>query len=1102
MIKKLTRMGRLSLPAISLMLFFVISSKASQGSAKINLKANNITLASLFKSVKKQTGLTVFYSNALLDDSQTITVDFRAAELDEVMAVALKGRGLDWVVKNRYILLQKAALNTPSQKDQVMVPTSRADVSGRVTDETDGPLPGVSVKIKGSVAGTSTDNDGRYRIAVNSGDILVFSYLGYTPQEIVFNTQTTINVKLQAANQDLGEVVIVGYGTQQKVNLTGAVSQISGKDVAVRPVGQTSAALQGMAPGVTVRQSSGRPGGDAGTIRIRGIGTFVDPNPLVMIDGIEGSMNNIDPNLIESISVLKDAASSSIYGSRAANGVILITTKRANADQIGISYNNYIGWQNPTNMPDIVNALDHMLLTNEAYVNTGRTPLYAPALIEQYRAQNGVGSDAFPDTDWQKETLTGSGLQQSHFLNVQGGTNKVRLLGSFGLLDQKGVIQNSSFKRFTIRTNADIKFSEKLNARIDLQYVNAITTDPAAGSGEIFQWMNGIPANQIGITEAGQWGVGWNGFNPISASVAGGTNRTRAPFGSINAVLNYKPLDWLEGEIAYAPKYAISTGKNYRIAIQSYLPNGTPSFLTPAMTMLTQNNSHSFFNNTRATVTAKKKFGKHDLKFLVGASWEDFYNEWVNAYRDTFILPDYDLLNAGSALNQQATGSAEEWALQSFFGRINYVFNGKYLLEVNARYDGSSRFAPGNRYGFFPSASAGWRISEESFMAGLKKVVNEAKLRVSWGTLGNQNIGTYPSVTAIALESYTLGKQIVNTAALNNLANKNIVWESTEEKNIGLDLTLFNNLSLTADYYQRRTSDILLQLNIPLLGGFSGSGIPFQNAGVVDNKGWELGLGYKGKVKDFNYNINLNLSDVRNKIIDTRGINQTGTTVNREGYSIGSLFGYVAEGLFQSDAEVAAHAKQFGTVKAGDIKYRDQNGDGIINESDKVVIGGTIPRLTYAANISASYKGFDMAVLLQGVGKANGYLNGPGILPFNVGGVIGGTIREDNKDRWTPENPNASFPRLAFGETNNEQISTFYLKDASYLRLRNVQIGYTLPAKWSQKAAIKRLRIFANGSNLASFDRFWSGYDVESPVGGGNVYPQVKVYSFGLEASF
>jgi len=501
----------------------------------------------------------------------------------------------------------------------------------------------------------------------------------------------------------------------------------------------------------------------------------------------------------------------------------------------------------------------------------------------------------------------------------------------------------------------------------------------------------------------------------------------------------------------------------------------------------------------RATVTASKTLDEHSLKFLVGASREDFFTEWTNAFRDTYILPDYQVLNAGSALNQQATGSEEEWALQSLFSRLNYTYKGKYLLELNARYDGSSRFSTGNKYGFFPSASAGWRISEEGFMSGLKKVINEAKLRVSWGKLGNQNIGSYPAITTIILESYTLGKQIVNTAALNTLANKLISWETTEEKNIGLDLTLFNNLSLTADYYRRRTSDILLALDIPLIVGV---GKPFQNAGVVDNIGWELGLGYKGAINDFNYNLSFNISDVKNTIIDMKGINQTGLTVNREGYSIGSLFGYQAEGLFASDAEVAAHAKQFGTVKAGDIRYKDQNGDNLINEADKIVIGSTIPRLTFASNLGGSYKGIDLSVLIQGVGKANGYLAGPGILPFNVGGAIGGTIREDNKDRWTPDNPGASYPRLAFGETNNEQVSTFFLKDASYVRVKNVQIGYTLPSRIAQKAALKRLRVFANGSNMASFDRFWKGYDVEAPVGAGNIYPQVKVYSFGLEATF
>ena len=1108
MLKELTRSGRLILPVIFLLLLSLTG--RSQTSSKISIKGRNITLADVFKSIKKQTGLTVFYSNKLLNDSEKISVDFTGESLSAVMSSILKGRQLDWLVKEKYIVLQKATVPVPPQqlKTEPGSTDNAPKLKGTVTDKTGSPLPGVSIRVKDAGTGTVSDAQGRYTIAASRGATLLFSSVGYLSQEIQVGAQTTLDVRLPEDNADLTEVVVVGYGTQKKVNLTGAVSMVSGKDMAARPMGQTSASLQGMAPGVTIRQSSGRPGADGGNIRIRGIGTLStsDPttlngaNPLIMIDGVEGSMNNIDPNLIESVSILKDAASSSIYGSRAANGVILITTKRANADQVGISYNNYIGWQDPTNMPKLVNALDYMLLINEAYANTGRTPLYSDALIQKYREQNGVSSDLYPNTDWQKETLTGSGLQQSHFLTIQGGTQKVKLLGSFGLFDQKGLIENSGFKRYTIRSNADITFSDKLKARIDLQYVNAITTDPAVTANEIFQWMNGLPANLIGINESGQWGVGWNGNNPISASKDGGTKRTRAPFGSINAIINYKPVEWLEAEAAYSPKYALSSDKNFKKAIQSYLPNGSLSFLTPALTSLMHTQDQSFFNNIRATVTASKNLNDHNFKLLLGASREDFYLERITAYRDTYILPDYPILDGGSALNQQAKGTAEEWALQSLFSRFNYNYRGKYLLELNARYDGSSRFSEGNKYGFFPSASAGWRISEEGFFSGLKKIINEAKLRVSWGKLGNQNIGTYPSVTAMVLESMAMGKQIVNTAALNDMSNKDISWESTEEKNIGIDLTLFNNLSITADYYRRRTSDILLLLDIPLIIGLNK---PNQNAGTVDNNGWELGLTYKGKVKDFNYNLSFNLSDVKNTVVDMRGINQTtNLTVHREGYSISSLFGYEALGYFSSDAEVAAHAKQFGTVKAGDLKYKDQNGDGLINESDKIIIGGTIPRYTYAANLAASYKGFDLSVLLQGVGKADGYLNGPGVQPFSVGGALGGTIREENKDRWSPDNPNAKYPRLAFGESNNEQASSFWRRDASYLRVKNVQLGYTLPANLTKKMSLNRLRIFANGSNLASFDRFLSGYDVEAPVGSGSIYPQVKLYSFGLEATF
>jgi TonB-linked SusC/RagA family outer membrane protein len=976
-------------------------------------------------------------------------------------------------------------------------------VNGTVTDESGAVLPGVSVILKGTTRGTTTDSKGFYQMAVpDENGVLVFSFVGYLSQEVLIGKRTTIGVKLATDTKALSEVVVVGYGTQKKVNLTGAVSSISSEEITRRPVGQTSAALQGLMPGVTVFQRSGRPGGDGGTIRIRGVGTIggdngSSPDPLVLIDGIEGSMNSIDPNLIESVSILKDAASGSIYGARAANGVILVTTKRAKGSRISVNYNNYIGWQTPTNLPKMANAIDHMLMTNEAYVNVGRSPLYADALIQKYRTEGATNRDLYPDTDWQKEVLTGSGLQQSHFLSVNGGSEKIRFLTSVGYLDQKGIIANSSFKRFTLRNNTDIQFSKKFSARADLQLVAATTIEPGRGSEEVFHWMNRIPANQIGINSNGTWGDGWNGDNPIAMSRDGGTKKNNSPYVLVNAALVYKPIEGLTAEVAYAPKFALSTDKNFNKAIQAYKPDGTLSFLAPAKSSLTEMTNQSLYTTLRGTLTFDKTYGENGLKILAGFSREDFRNDNNSAYREGYLLPDYQVINAGASDIQRTTGGASEWALQSLFGRVNYDYKQKYLLEANARYDGSSRFASGHKYGFFPSVSAGWRISQESFMQPLLKVVNELKVRGSWGQLGNQNIpgGNYPFMSSLQFGPYSLGKQIVNVVALNTLANSEISWETTEMSDIGLDATLFSKLSITADYYYKQTRDILLRLDVPTIIGL---GAPYQNAGIVENKGWELGLTYKGAVRDFRYDIGFNLSDVKNKVVDLRGVNQVGLTVNREGYPINSIYGLQAEGLFQTADEVAAHAQQFGVIKPGDIKYKDQNGDGIINGDDNIVIGTTIPRFTYGTTLNGYYKGFSLNIVLQGVGQADGLLNEQGIMPF----FLGGTVQEQHKDHWTPENPNATFPRLAFSESNNEKISSFWLRNAAYLRLKNIQLGYSLPTALTQRAGISNVRFFVNGQNLLTWDKFWNGYDVESPVGTGRSYPQVKMVSFGIDASF
>ncbi|MEJ5144510.1 SusC/RagA family TonB-linked outer membrane protein [Sphingobacterium sp. MYb388] len=988
---------------------------------------------------------------------------------------------------------------------------SNLKVSGKVVDAEGNSLPGSTIDLIHEKTNKKwnfiADNDGLFTLSpLTEGESYsIFGHhVGYAADSVKHfvasaTSKNTILIRLKTNAKTIDEVVVVGYGVQKKVNLTGAVSAVSGADLNNRPAGQTSSALQGMASGVTVTQRSGKPGADGGDIRIRGIGTLGNANPLVLIDGIEGSMNNIDPNVVENISILKDAASASIYGSRAANGVILVTTKRGNSEKVAIAYNNYFGWQSASNMPKIVNALDHMLLTNEAYTNVGASPLYPEDIIKTYQTQGNGSSDEYPNTDWQKESLQGNGFQHSHFLTVNAGTNNVKMLTSVGYFDQQGLTLNSSFKRYTIRNNVDVKFSEKLAMKFDFQYVNPIITSPSAGIEELFQWMSSIPANQTFRNANGTWGLGWNGNNPVSAAADGGIATNKNPFGSINASLIYRPKEWLTAEVNYAPKYATQVNKNFRKAVQSYFPDGTASFSVPVRTALTQYNSQELFNNMRATLTFNKDFGQHQVRWLVGGAREDYKIDYIQGFRDTYVLPDYEVLNAGSALNQSATGSASEWALQSLFSRINYVFKDRYLLELNARYDGSSRFAKGNRYGFFPSASAGWRFSQEEFLSSIKGWLNEGKIRASWGKLGNQNIGTYPSVATLNLGSSTLGNGIVNTAALNDMSNPDITWESTEEKNIGLDLTLFNRWTFTADLYNRKTSDILLLLDIPLIIGLNK---PYQNAGVVENKGWEMSVGYKNDpAQAFRYNFTFNLSDVKNKVLDMRGVNQTGLTVNREGHPINSIFGYVSEGYFQSADEIKTHATQFGTLAPGDLKYKDQNGDNVINESDKTIIGSTIPRYTYSLNSNFSYKGIDFSFLLQGVGKADGYLYGAGIQPFTTTGAIGGTIREDNKDRWTPDHTNAKYPRLAFGQNNNQQASQFWMKNASYLRLKNVQLGYTFRGQSLKSIGVSRLRLFVNGSNLFSIDKFWDGYDVEAPIGYGNFYPQVKVYSFGLDVT-
>ncbi|MBB1287294.1 TonB-dependent receptor [Flavisolibacter sp. BT320] len=969
------------------------------------------------------------------------------------------------------------------------------EVKGKVTDENNLPLSGVSVAVKGGSAGTTTNETGDFRLTMPSAKgVLVFSNVGYVEQEIPVNGQSNVNVTLQKVVSKMDEVVVVGYGTQKRANLTGSVTVIETSDLGSRPFSSTASALQGLAPGVTVTNSSGAPGSE-GAIRIRGIGTLNNSNPLVLIDGVEGDMNTIDPNIIASINVLKDAASAAIYGSRAANGVILVTTKRASGG-FKINYHTYVGVQKPTDLPQKVNAIDHMEMINLAHKNSGASPLFTQAHIENYKQNMAANPDLYPNTDWQKEVLRGSGLMHSHNLSINTGGGKFRLLTTASYLNQKGIIETSDFKRYTFRNNADFTISDKLSLQADVQLIKAKTVEPGSGLSSVFLQMNRIPAIQPGRYSNGLYGEAWNGENPIAFSGPDGGSQIEELTKLLGRfVLNYKPTQWLSAELLAQPRYEELYNDNYNRAIQTYQQNGSPLFIRPERSTLANRSIRYMYGNYYGYLTASHTINRHGFKLLLGSSVETYLSRNFRAYRDGFTFPDYRVLDAGLQDNREASGNASEWALQSFFGRLNYNFDSKYLIEVNGRYDGSSRFAKGNRFGFFPSVSAGWRLSSEDFMMDLS-AINNLMIRGSWGRLGNQNIGNYPFASTLSLGSYTLGGQILQIAALNEMNNEQISWETSEMTNVGFDATLLKNLSVSFDWYNKITYDILLRLDIPTSIGLSA---PYQNAGKVQNRGWDATVNYKGVAGQFRYGIAFNLSDVRNTVLDLRGVSQSGLQVSREGYPMNSIFALEADGYFQSAEEIAKHVAQIGVLAPGDIRYVNQNQDNIINADDYKIVGSTIPRFTYGLNLNAEFENITFNAFLQGVGKADGYLYGRAIQPF----FSGASTYEQHKDYWTEANRNASFPRLTWGDAgNNYQHSSFWMKDASYLRLKNIQLGYNLPKQFLSRLNLEQARVYVNGLNLLTFDSFWDGFDVETPVGTGTNYPMVKTFTLGVDLRF
>lgn len=988
-----------------------------------------------------------------------------------------------------------------------MIAQTGFTLTGKVADG-DTPLTNVTVQIKETGLGTATDENGVFSLNVVKGQTLVFTYVGYESLEVVVGDQQNINLNLKKTESNvLDDVVVVGYGTRKKVNLTGAVATISSKQLDDRPVTNVSSALQGTMSGVTIINNTGQPGQDQGSLRIRGIGTLGNSDAMVVVDGMISDMNDVNPSDIDNITVLKDAASASIYGSRASNGVILITTRKGKPGEMKIHYNTYIGKQKATRLPDYVDSWMAATFYNEALQNEGKNARYTNEEIQKFK--DGSDPDNYPNTDWLKLFYSGSGIQQNHYIDVVGGGEKVQTLLSLGYMSQDGIVHNTGFSRYTSRFKISSKLGSRLSVNGNFAYSNEDFREPTNPYVKNFGSMI-WQINRIGRNVPYKYSNGYYGYyddgNPMAWLESGSLSRSRTH--SLKGILD-ADLELIEG-LHFRPMlgYRLNLGrsKSFIKDIQYYnWRTGDPTFYQGPNSVTVFNDDNSIIT-LQALLQYDKTIGKHDLRLLGGYSKEYTSYNYLRGYRKNFLNNSLSELDAGPIDGQQSGGSSSEIALESVFGRLNYSFNDRYLFEANIRYDGSSRFAKDNRWGTFPSFSAGWRISEEAFFSRFENIFSEFKLRGSWGKLGNQNLlGNYPYIPTIASgQNYGFGNSIASGVAPVNGANADIRWETTTSTNIGLDAVfLEGKMNFTADYFVRNTDHVLLDIPVGSVYGFNP---PVQNAGSVKNSGFEFDLGYHGQSKDFTYSITANASFIKNTVTNLAGTDPiiNGSTFMKVGLPINSFYGYEAEGIFQTQQEVDNHAEQTGgDIAPGDLMYKDQNKDNVIDGADRVYLGTYFPKVTYGANLSVGWKGFDLSVLLQGAAGVKGFVEG------EVLGLVSdkyGKPTSIYKDHWTADRPTDKFPRLWSSNTQNDAAanpSSFWIRNSGYMRVKNIQLGYTLNSAWLGRAGIKKLKIYYSGQNTFTFSSFYKWIDPEAPAGeSGWTYPQVLVNTIGLNLTF
>ena len=974
-------------------------------------------------------------------------------------------------------------------------------VSGTVTDKTGLPVIGAAViDAQNRTSGTLTDLDGNFSLNVSSGTSLEISFMGYKTVTVPVGDNDFLSVTLEDDTEFLDEVVVVGYGTVRKRDLTGAVSSVGNRDLKDSPVTNVGQALQGKVSGVYIVDAA-KPG-DNVSIKIRGLGTINDSDPLVVIDGVPtdlglSSLNTAD---IDRIDVLKDASATAIYGSRGANGVVMVTTKRGSTGEGKVNVSANWAMQNVAYVPEMLNAAEYAAYSNDMLSAGGL------ATNPQWSNPASLGEG----TDWLDEMFR-TGFMQNYTVSYSGGNEKAHYYVSGGFMDQQGTVKTIGYRRFTFQNNNDAQVLKWL------KFTNNITfsTDTkTGGSYSVTDAMNALPTQPLKNADGSWSGPEGNAYwygdirNPI------GTLYTNE-----NKTSGYNFLANISAEITFTKwlKFKSTFGYDAKLWFNDNMTYAYPYKPTPVEeTTRYQDSNKAFTYLWDNYLTFDHTFkGKHYLNIMAGTSAQWNRNSAFNGTKGGFLFDDVHEFDNGTS-TKALGGSSSDWAMFSFMARANYSYDDRYLLTVTFRRDGSSRFGPHHRWGNFPSASAAWRISQEPWFPGRNDgnfVINDLKLRAGYGVTGNDKIGSYAYIQTYNTGAYIFGDDVVTTLMAKTMANPSIHWEEVQQANIGIDLSLWNSrLTLSLDGYIKNTTDMLVKAAIPITSGYEDTSTTYTNAGKVSNKGFELTLNtvnFEGAGGGFRWATSMTATFNRNKIVSLNSDtplyqNETGgayITMQRNGLPINVFYGYVTDGIFQTQAEVNSHAFQEASTAPGDIRFKDLNNDGVINENDRTVIGGPNPDWLFSMVNTFSWKGFDLSVYLQGV-AGNDIFNANSI--SNEGMSSAHNQTASVKYRWVGYGTSTVMPRAVYGDPNhNARISDRFVEDGSYLRLKNITLSYTFPAKWTQKISVDNARIYLSCENVATLTRY-SGFDPEVGINGidGNRYPISRTFSLGVNFNF